>query len=159
MQPVSVLWWDEAPDLLSAVPSAEGGVGLSAHITASFLLWTRVGQDEKMGVSSPSCIHCTWWALSPPPHRLPPAPVQATPPGVSATLRRPPLLLMVWIAREFALMSAGGYSFCSAQSRWMVFSDQEKNLLICRWWGRPIVKFMIFTLKLCAYVCVHTYST
>ena len=29
--------------------------------------------------------------------------------------------------------------------RWVVFSDQKKNLLICRWRGRPIVKFMIFT--------------
>ena len=64
MQPVSMLWWEGAPDLISAVRSAEGGVGLSVHITAYFLLWTKVGQDEKTGVSSPSCIHCTWWTLS-----------------------------------------------------------------------------------------------
>lgn len=160
MQPVSVLWWEGAPDLISAVPSAEGGVGLSVHITAYFLLWTKVGQNEKMGVSSPSCIHCAWWAVSFPP-RLPPTPAQAAPPGVSAALRLRPLLLMVslWMAGEFTLMSAGDYSFSSAQARWMVFSDHKKNLLICRWQGSPIVKFMIFTLKLCAYVCAHTYST
>ena len=142
--------------LLSPLLKEESGCQFTSPLTFSCEL--RLGRMKRRG-SLPHPVftaHGEHWVSTP--HRLPPAPAQAAPPGLSATLRLRPLFLMVslWMAGEFTLMPAGGHSFCSAQARRMVFSDQKKNLLICRWQGRPIVRFMIFTLKLCAYVCVST---